>query len=94
MLRPTAITGAVVALILASSFTTCAGAGETKVLADGPLAVPLRKIAAEFTRDGGHAIAFVFGPSPEIEKRIARFFAGTLSPLELLAPDAGDEDAS
>jgi hypothetical protein len=35
MLRPTAFTGAVVALILASSFTTCAGAGETKVLADG-----------------------------------------------------------
>ena len=84
MLRPTAITGAVVALILASSFTTFAGAGETKVLADGPLAVPLRNIAAEFTRDSGHAIAFVFGPSPEIEKRIA---GGETADLVVIQPN-------
>jgi molybdate transport system substrate-binding protein len=71
MPRPSAVTGTIVALILAWGFPACAQAAEIKALADGPLAAPLRKIGAEFTRDTGHRMAFVFGPSPQIDKRIA-----------------------
>ncbi len=83
MLQRTVINGAVLA-VLAFGVATSARAEETKVLADGPLAGPLRKIAAEFTRGSGHAITFVFGPSPEIDRRIA---GGETADLVVIQPN-------
>jgi molybdate transport system substrate-binding protein len=42
-----------------------------KVLSDGPLRPALVPIGEAFRRDSGHQVEFVFGPSPELHKKVA-----------------------
>jgi molybdate transport system substrate-binding protein len=65
-----------------------ANAADLKVLSDGPLQPALVKIGEAFQRDRGSTVAFVFGTSPVIHKKVTD---GEAADVLIIQPNFVDE---
>ena len=62
--------------------------GQIKVLSDGPLRPALVQIGEAFQRESGHQVAFTFGTSPVIDKKVAD---GEVADVLIIQPHFVDE---
>ncbi len=57
--------------VLASGLSIAAAADELRILSAGAVQVPLTEVAAQFTHDTGHHIAFEFATAGQVDEELA-----------------------